>query len=193
MAEIPELKKGTALWQDMENAFTKCKLIAVSENVDLDAASILIGEMTNSLSALTDSLNTLTETNGTIDAITDRVDTLEVSTEDTSEIDAMLNSKNVSISGDTFLLDQDSKRNKNFDFESSDATAKTVTVSNIPSSASLILTTFIVKMTTACELTYPTGWSFVSAPTFSDGEWWNITGISLDGGTTTNAVAVRIK
>jgi len=92
-----------------------------------------------------------------------------------------------------YALDLNNRVYSEFSIASSDANAKSITLSNIPSTAGKHVQVLVMFLaTTACAITHPTGATFAAgAPTFTTGFGYWILYETLDGGTTWAAFSRR--
>ena len=80
-----------------------------------------------------------------------------------------------------YTLDLDNKFVKDYKITSTNSTAKSIVLTNVPATADkYIAISILVVMTTACTLTYPSGSSFPNndAPTYINGDKFIISGVS---------------
>ena len=112
-----------------------------------------------------------------------------------AQIDALSTPVAVAHSGNTYTLDMQNQFIKIFDIESADANAKTIALSNVPSTAGKLVQIIIrIKCTTAAAFTHPAGVAFATAPSaFVTGQSYWVSYDSLDGGTTYAGIVVRRK
>jgi len=84
-----------------------------------------------------------------------------------------------------FTLDIANKYIANFKITSSDANAKSISLSNVPATANkVVVISVLAVMTTVCALTHPAGVIFVETlPTMTAGQQYLFTYESVDGGT----------
>lgn len=92
----------------------------------------------------------------------------------------------------TYTLDLDNQPIKNFKITSADANAKTIALSNVDATKSLITISVLIICTTAAAFTHPTGVTFTGGiPTFTTGQSYWVSYDSIDGGVTWAGYSVR--
>jgi hypothetical protein len=110
-------------------------------------------------------------------------------TDNTKQLAEMLNYSTVVAVVDVFTLNLATARN--FAIEPADVVAKTITFSNVPTTAGLMLVVVIhLIYTNAAAITYPTGTPVSFVPALVAGTEYDIQFISFDAGTSWAAAVV---